>query len=56
MLEHLIQIGFMQGRMSPLVDGKIQCFPTDHWEQEFLFAERAGFSLMEWTIDAESVF
>lgn len=56
MLEHSSQIGFMQGRMSPLVDGKIQCFPTDHWEQEFLFAERAGFSLMEWTIDADGFY
>ncbi|MCW2316266.1 hexulose-6-phosphate isomerase [Rhodoblastus acidophilus] len=44
-------IGFMQGRLSPRVDGKIQAFPVAHWREEFAVAERLGLSLMEWTID-----
>jgi hexulose-6-phosphate isomerase len=45
-------IGFMQGRFSPLVDGRIQAFPAEHWREEFALAEANGFPLMEWTIDA----
>jgi hexulose-6-phosphate isomerase len=44
-------IGFMQGRLSPPVDGRIQAFPAAHWRSEFALAERHGFALMEWTID-----
>ncbi len=44
-------IGFMQGRLSPLIDGKIQAFPWPYWRDEFPLAERLGFSLMEWTLD-----
>jgi hexulose-6-phosphate isomerase len=47
------RIGFMQGRLSPQVDGKIQAFPWKHWREEFALAEAAGFGLMEWTLDAE---
>ncbi|MBF0369430.1 MAG: sugar phosphate isomerase/epimerase [Magnetococcales bacterium] len=48
-------IGFMQGRLSPLVDGKIQAFPKDHWQAEFPLAEKIGLSLMEWTLDQEGL-
>lgn len=48
-------IGFMQGRLSPLVNGRIQAFPADHWREEFELAEAHGFPLMEWTIDAEEM-
>jgi hexulose-6-phosphate isomerase len=44
-------IGFMQGRLSPLVDGRIQAFPWDHWRGEFAVAAGMGFPLMEWTLD-----
>jgi len=37
--------------LSPLIDGKIQAFPRDHWRDEFAEAERIGFKIMEWTID-----
>jgi L-ribulose-5-phosphate 3-epimerase len=50
------RIGFMQGRLSPQVDGKIQAFPWQHWRQEFAVAEQAGFHLMEWTLDAERLY
>ncbi len=43
----------MQGRLSPLVNGKIQAFPWDEWRQEFPAAQRHGFHLMEWTLDQE---
>ncbi len=47
------RIGFMQGRLSPIVDGKIQAFPWDHWREEFPVAEQCGFSIMEWTMDQD---
>jgi len=46
-------IGFMQGRLSPPVDGRIQAFPAAHWRAEFALAARHGFGLMEWTIDQD---
>lgn len=45
------KIGFMQGRLSPLVDGKIQAFPWAHWRDEFPAADECGIHLMEWTLD-----
>ncbi|WP_162653338.1 sugar phosphate isomerase/epimerase family protein [Lentilitoribacter sp. Alg239-R112] len=44
-------IGFMQGRLSPIIDGKIQAFPTKHWQQEFKQAQDIGLQLIEWTLD-----
>lgn len=44
-------IGFMQGRLSEPVNGKIQAFPWGHWRDEFEIAQACGFSLMEWTLD-----
>jgi L-ribulose-5-phosphate 3-epimerase len=43
----------MQGRLSPLVDGKIQAFPWQHWEKEFEQASVLGLRLLEWTLDHE---
>lgn len=45
----------MQGRLSPLVGGRIQAFPVQHWREEFALAQRHGFSLMEWTLDHEGL-
>jgi len=45
----------MQGRLSPQVDGKIQAFPHDCWQQEFALAEANGWQIMEWTIDQEKI-
>jgi hexulose-6-phosphate isomerase len=50
------QIGFMQGRLSPQVDGRIQAFPWTHWRDEFPLASRLGFPLMEWTLDADRLY
>ncbi len=47
------RIGFMQGRLSDLVDNKIQSFPWDTWEDEFEQAVVLDLRIMEWTIDEE---
>lgn len=49
----LDRIGFMQGRLSAMVDGKIQAFPWNEWQQEFPRAKALGLTRMEWTIDQD---
>jgi len=49
-------IGFMQGRLSPLLDGKIQAFPWDNWEKEFPVAASLGIHGMEWTLDQDRLY
>jgi L-ribulose-5-phosphate 3-epimerase len=49
----LERIGFMQGRLSALVDGKIQAFPWNEWHDEFPRAKVLGLTRMEWTIDQD---
>src|ERR1700692_3285310 len=46
----------MQGRLSPLVDGKVQAFPWLHWENEFSLAGGVGMSCLEWTLDQDRIF
>ena len=50
------QIGFMQGRLSECVDGKIQAFPWRDWKQEFSIASSIDLSVMEWTLDQKSLY
>ena len=50
------QIGFMQGRLSPQIDGRIQAFPWPHWREEFPLASKLGFDLMEWTLDHDRLY
>lgn len=47
-------IGFMQGRLSPIRNGRIQSFPWETWEGEFETASRIQIRKMEWTIDSEN--
>ena len=49
----LERIGFMQGRLSAMVDGKIQAFPWTEWQTEFPRAKALGLTRMEWTIDQD---
>jgi L-ribulose-5-phosphate 3-epimerase len=49
------RIGFMQGRLSPLIDGKIQAFPWPYWEAEFALAASIGLGAMEWTLDQDRI-
>ena len=53
MPEAVSNIGFMQGRLSPVRNGRIQSFPWGNWENEFRQAEDFGFTAVEWTIDSE---
>ena len=46
----------MQGRLSPIVNGKIQEFPWNNWQKEFIEASTLGFDLMEWTLDQSCLF
>jgi hexulose-6-phosphate isomerase len=50
------RIGFMQGRLSPPVDGRIQAFPWGCWQDEFVAAEQHQFRLMEWTLDQDRLY
>jgi hexulose-6-phosphate isomerase len=50
------RIGFMQGRFSPIIDGRIQSFPWPYWQDESHLAEQHGFQLMEWTLDQERLY
>ena len=49
-------IGFMQGRLSQVVDGRIQAFPWHVWQHEFPSAKKIGLSTMEWTLDQEGLY
>ena len=49
-------LGFMQGRLSDLVNGKIQAFPWNNWENEFKSAKDINIRLMEWSIDMERLY
>ena len=50
------RIGFMQGRLSPMINGRIQAFPWTHWKDEFPVAEQVGIHLMEWTLDQDRLY
>ena len=39
MMKKKFSIGFMQGRLSKIVDNKIQSFPWESWEEEFRLAK-----------------
>jgi L-ribulose-5-phosphate 3-epimerase len=49
-------IGFMQGRLSPLINGRIQAFPWENWKDEFPLAQRINLHLIEWTLDQERLY
>ena len=48
-------VGFMQGRLSPLYENRIQCFPKKHWENEFVIANSINLKKMEWTLDYDDI-
>jgi L-ribulose-5-phosphate 3-epimerase len=45
------QIGIMQGRLSPRIDGKIQAYPAKTWQKEFELAQEIGYSAIEWIVE-----
>jgi L-ribulose-5-phosphate 3-epimerase len=51
-----MKIGFMQGRLSPIIDNKIQSFPWSNWQQEIEIASKNNISIIEWTIDDDRLY
>ena len=49
------RIGFVQGRLSEIVDRRIQAFPWKSWQNEFFLAKASGIQLIEWTIDSKKI-
>jgi len=47
------EIGVMQGRLLPQVQGRIQAFPWAHWRDEFELAGRHGFQSIEFIFEAD---
>jgi hexulose-6-phosphate isomerase len=45
------EIGIMQGRLSPRIDGKIQAYPASTWQKEFEIAQEIGYAAIEWIIE-----
>ena len=45
------KLGFMQGRLVPDENNKIQSFPWKNWKKEFKLAKKLKLKIMEWTID-----
>ena len=50
------KIGFMQGRLSPIVNNMIQSFPWNNWREEISVAASLGLSKMEWTLDQDRLY
>ena len=50
------QVGFMQGRLSPIINGAIQSFPWNVWKKEVPVAKSIGLDVMEWTIDQKMLY
>ena len=46
----------MQGRLTPITNGRIQSFPWSNWENEISTAANAGINSMEWTLDQEDLY
>lgn len=49
-------LGIMQGRLSPPIEGKIQAFPSETWKEEFEFAKKCGFDLLDWIIEGPDLY
>ena len=49
------QIGYIQGRLSPIIYNRIQCFPVNYWREELYYGSRSGFSIIEWTVDSPTL-
>jgi L-ribulose-5-phosphate 3-epimerase len=50
------RVGFMQGRLSPLIDGRIQSFPWGTWKNEFKLGEQIDIHIVEWTLDHDRLY
>ena len=48
------KFGVMQGRLSPIVENRIQIFPKKNWKTEFQRAKDLGLKYIEWTLDYDT--
>ena len=55
-MKFLSNLGCMQGRLSPMINNKIQSFPNRHWKDEFSYAKSLGLNYIEWTLDYNKIF
>ena len=46
-----MKIGIMQGRLSPIKNGKIQSFPWENWKKEIKDLKKMNIKILEWTLD-----
>lgn len=49
------RLGIIQGRLSPIIDNRIQVFPVEHWKHEFELAVENGFEIIEWIVDIDNI-
>ena len=52
--ERFQRLVMMQGRLSPIRNGRIQSFPFDNWQEEIAQTSRLEIGKLEWTIDSEN--
>ena len=45
------KLGYMQGRLSNMIDGKIQAFPANTWREEMILGAKHNIYNIEWTLD-----
>ena len=45
------EIGIIQGRLSPRIDGKFQAYPASTWQKEFEIAQEIGYAAIEWIVE-----
>ena len=55
-MKSIEKIGFMQGRLSPIIENKIQAFPWETWSNEFSIANKIDLKIMEWTLDYKDLY
>jgi hexulose-6-phosphate isomerase len=51
----MTEIGVMQGRLLPRIDGKIQAFPWNNWPSEFATARDVGFDSIEFIFEGPEI-
>ena len=55
-MKFLSNLGCMQGRLSTMINNKIQSFPSRYWKEEFSHAKNLGLKFIEWTLDYDQIF
>jgi len=51
----MYEIGYMQGRLSEIIDNKIQAFPIKSWINEIVEGSKNNLFHIEWTLDHQGI-